>query len=535
MLSPFFHLAMLSPGRQRTFRRAVVAHLLVLTGGAWVVLQSGGPNAPALLGQVLLIAGIVEGAVLIGWRLAQMPKSKALEFLLVSPLRPQRLLLAEAAVGVGRLALVTLSGLPVLGLLVVGGRLEPVDLMPLVVMPFTWGMVTGLGLTTWAYEPSTIRRWAERVVLALVVFYLAIGVLVGEHLTRWLAWLPQDFARLFQNSFEALHRYNPFAVVQYWLEEDPGVAWERALGLEIAALATVGLLLLRSSGRLKEHFHERHYRPVTDDSPADTAGIGNRPLAWWAVRRVMEYSGRANLWLAGGFGVLYAAFTVAGPHWPDWMGRRAFEIFGQMGGIPAVATALVVLAAVPAAFQYGLWDSNAQDRCRRLELLMLTELAAEDYWDAAAAAAWRRGRGYFGVAVLLWAAAAVAGQATVPQVVAALAASVILWGLYFAIGFRAFSRRLQANGLGSLLTLGLPVLTLVLYQVGKRFGWPEVAALVPPGGVYLASSGPASWAWLPGPVLAAVAALAISRYALAHCTSDLRRWYELHHGQKVVE
>src|SRR5438093_5916464 len=106
MLSPFFFLAMVSPGRQRTFRRAVVAHLLVLTGGAWVVLQSGGPNSPALLGQVLLIAGIVEGAVLIGWRLAQMPKSKALEFLLVSPLRPQRLLLAEAAVGVGRLALV---------------------------------------------------------------------------------------------------------------------------------------------------------------------------------------------------------------------------------------------------------------------------------------------------------------------------------------------------------------------------------------------------------------------------------------------
>ena len=64
-----------------------------------------------------------------------------------------------------------------------------------------------------------------------------------------------------------------------------------------------------------------------------------------------------------------------------------------MGGIPVLATALVVLAAVPAAFQYGLWDSNTPDRCRRLELLLLTGLTARDYWEAAAAAAWRRGAG----------------------------------------------------------------------------------------------------------------------------------------------
>ena len=47
-----------------------------------------------------------------GWRLTQIPKSQALEFLLVSPLRPRRLFLAEALVGLTRLALVTLSGLP---------------------------------------------------------------------------------------------------------------------------------------------------------------------------------------------------------------------------------------------------------------------------------------------------------------------------------------------------------------------------------------------------------------------------------------
>src|SRR5205823_11813814 len=125
-------------------------------------------------------------------------------------------------------------------------------------------------------------------------------------------------------------------------------------------------------------------------SGGDRGRLGERPLSWWAVRRVTEYSGRINLWLAAGFGVVYALFTVAGPHWPAWLGRKAFEVFDDMGGIPGLSTALVVLSAVPAAFQYGLWDSNAQNRCRRLELLLLTHLDGSDYWHAAPAAAWWR-------------------------------------------------------------------------------------------------------------------------------------------------
>src|SRR5207248_3581622 len=114
----------------------------------------------------------------------------------------------------------------------------------------------------------------------------------------------------------------------------------------------------------------------------------------------------------------------ARPYGADWVGRRIFLIFEQGGGIPVMATALVVLAAVPAAFQYGLWDSNAQDRCRRLELLLLTGLDAHDYWEAAAAAAWRRGRGYFSVAGLLCVAAVVAGRLHVLQGLTLMAAGV---------------------------------------------------------------------------------------------------------------
>jgi hypothetical protein len=197
--------------------------------------------------------------------------------------------------------------------------------------------------------------------------------------------------------------------------------------------------------------------------------------------------------------------------------------------VPIVATGLVLLAAVPAAFQYGLWDANAHDRCRRLELLLLTELRPRDYWSAAAAAAWVRGRGYFAVAVLLWAAALVAGRLPWTQVVSAACGGVLLWALYFALGFRAFARGGRANGLGMLLTVGLPLGAYACH----RLGWPAVAALLPPGAVHGAASGP-SVAGLIGLVLAAVLALFVGRHALRRADAELRRWYDRHHGAQVM-
>src|SRR4029077_7793887 len=95
------------------------------------------------------------------------------------------------------------------------------------------------------------------------------------------------------------------------------------------------------------------------------------------------------------------------------------------------------------------------DRCRRLELLLLTELDGSDYWTASAAAAWRRGRGYFSFAVILWVAAFIAGKATLGSVMIAAISGVLLWAFYFTLGFCSFARGRQANGLGSLLTLGV--------------------------------------------------------------------------------
>src|SRR5262249_1251841 len=81
-------LAAQSPGRQWAFRGTVVAHLLLLAAAAAVL---GMPEAPREMpGHLLLIAGIVEGAVLIGWRLAEPPQGQAPEFLLPRPPRPAR-------------------------------------------------------------------------------------------------------------------------------------------------------------------------------------------------------------------------------------------------------------------------------------------------------------------------------------------------------------------------------------------------------------------------------------------------------------
>jgi hypothetical protein len=530
MLYPFFALAAQSPTRQRTFRRGAVAHVLVVAAAAWAVFRDGPPRSAATFGHLLLVAGIVEGAALVGWRLTQMPKSRALEFLLASPLRPARVFVAEALVGLTHLALVTLAGLPVLLVLSATGRIDRLDPLPLTLMPLTWGAVTGLGLAMWAYEPLLVRALGEKVAMGLVLLYLIVGVLAGENLKAWLDRVPEEVRVAILRGFAAIHTHNPFGILAYWLENETRFAWPRVAGGELAGAALAGVFLWRGARRLHAHFHEYHYLPARDVSRDRRPAVGERPLSWWAVKRVSRYSGRINLWLAGGFGVLYAAYQVLGANWPAWMGQRVFQLCDEYGGVAALTTGLVLLAAVPAAFQYGLWDSNAQDRCKRLELLLLTELQASDYWDAAAAAAWRRGRGYFAVALLLWVAAALGGKVAPLFVVAAAAAGVLLWGLYFALGFRAFSRGHQANGLGMLLTVGLPLAAFGLH----RANWPLLGDLLPPGAIYSAATASLSWAWLLGPALIAAAALVIARRSLGRCDAELRRWYDRHSGRKVM-
>src|SRR5579871_5535225 len=131
----FIKLAMTSPERHGVFRRLVVFHVL-LVGCIGLGIECLPGMALANLGHGLILAGIVEGAALIGWRLTQMPKSQSLEFLLVSPLNPRRVFVAEAVTGIGRLALVTLCGLPLLLVMTLGGKIYFSDILPLTAIPF---------------------------------------------------------------------------------------------------------------------------------------------------------------------------------------------------------------------------------------------------------------------------------------------------------------------------------------------------------------------------------------------------------------
>jgi hypothetical protein len=212
MLRAFFALAARSPSRQLAFRRVVTVHIVLLAA----VFGAMRPVACSaeVLGHVMLVAGIVEGAILIGWRLTQLPKSQALEFLLVSPVRPRRLFIAEALVGLAQLVLVTLSGLPLLAIWVFEGTLDRFDPAPLLAIPLVWGAVAGLGLTVWAYEPTSVRRLGEKFAMGLIAIYLVVGVLAGEHLREWLDLLPDDLAIFLLRGFTRFHTENPFGVMR---------------------------------------------------------------------------------------------------------------------------------------------------------------------------------------------------------------------------------------------------------------------------------------------------------------------------------
>src|SRR5205823_1711623 len=106
------------------------------------------------------------------------------------------------------------------------------------------------------------RRWGERGMLALVIVYLGVGLLAGEHLRQWLGWVSPHLQRWCIQGFTAFDLYNPFAVLYAWLTEEPTEVWQQTVVLELAALGIVLLLLVRAATRVKAHFHERHYQPA---------------------------------------------------------------------------------------------------------------------------------------------------------------------------------------------------------------------------------------------------------------------------------
>ena len=89
------------------------------------------------------------------------------------------------------------------------------------------------------------------------------------------------------------------------------------------------------------------------------------------------------------------------------------------------------------------------------------------------------------------------------------------------------SRGARANGLGVLLTVGLPLAAVLLGRLH-----PLLGMLTPPGTVYGATQRP-TVTWLLGPLLVGLLALLLAQRAQQSCDAQLRRWYDRNHGQKV--
>jgi len=532
MLQPFFVVAMQSHSRQKSFRQILVLHLGLIAAITYLGTQVTQPSQWTLLAYVLLALGIIEGAGLIGWRLTQLPKSQALEFLLTSPLQPRRVFFAEALVGMTRFLWIQLAGWPILGCWHWIGLAEPADYWVLAIMPTLWGLVAGSLITAWVYEPEGLRRIGELFGLLAVLIYLVVGILAAENLLLWLQQIPEGLGRFIYNSVRLAHDYNPFGVVRYWLASDrvEWIAWDRLWTLNLVAVGLILLGFTRAAFRLLGHFHARHYKPIDSSRASQVERIGDAPLSWWAVRRVMEYSGRVNLWLAGGFCALYALFLIAGDHWPSWMGRLVFQLFENWGGPPAIAAACVVMATVPAVFQFGLWDATTSDRCRRLELLLLTDLREQDYWHASLAASWRRGRGYLLAASFLWVGLAVSGRNDWLEVLGTACAAVLVWGFSFAVGFRSFAHGAQTSGLASLLVLGVPMLMVGLLKLG----YPSLAHFTPIGLLYLPLTLSLTPVWFIAYGILTVGTLLLTKIGLAQCDAGLRRWYDANQGQQAT-
>lgn len=530
-MDPFFEVAGRSPTRQTGFRQFLAVHVFCVAAVALVCAWLENRRIAGVLGIALVLLGIVEGALILGWRLTQWPKSKAMELLLVTSISPRRAMVGEECVGIALYTFLAISSVPILAGLVSARWLEAADAAAILFSGYVWGLVAGLGLAWWAYEPLAFRQWGEKFSLVGLLLYLIVGGLAGENTFRVLNSAPFGLGSAVQKGMLAGHANNPFALAYRIGVGNEDDVLRRTAVTGVLGLALTTLFVVRAAFRLKPHYVERHYQPSNRIASERRGKIADHPLSWWAIRRVHEYSGRINLYLAAGASSLYAAYLVAGEHWPSWLGTGIFVVFEMMGGVPGLTTGLVVLAAVPAAYQFGLWESSIPDRQKRMEVLLMTELNARDYLHASWSAAWSRGRGYFLSATVLWLAGFYAGRFPFDNLVLGLIAGGTLILFYFAAGFRFLAKSSGGTITGLFLSLVLPLATWGLAASGHA----RIAALLPPGQVYFttnSTSSPIPSAWIFGAILLTLLlGLGLLFHAYLTFDRDLRTWYSESHGR----
>jgi hypothetical protein len=440
----------------------------------------------AYLAKAQLLIGIVSGGCIVGWRLAQLPKSRALEFALVAPGSDWEMIGGEALSAALRTTVVLSAPLPILLLLCGTGWLNATQATAIYAVPIAAGCFTGLGLAVAAYEPAWVRTLMERLLLLVIILYLVCCGLLGATFVPWISqqWAQWQLAGgALSTALAVVAQLNPFRLVDDVANQPTSVSATRVAAVVWLLLTLSAACLCRLVRRLRPHTYDENYSRQSGGRVYQQS-VGERPLSWWTARRVSRIKGNINLYLAWATIGLYSSWLVLADRWPPWLATHLLWTIESFGGGALLAVAAVQLAVVPTAFLNGLWDSNEQQRARRLELLLVTPLAAQQYLAASVTAAWCRGRRYVLAALVLWAAALYSGRITATMTLSLCAVALVYFLLSFSVMFRFFARTDSDHDVtlrGLFWSVGLPLLTVALYQAGA---WVALA-VSPLGAVYL--------------------------------------------------
>ena len=130
---------------------------------------------------------------------------------------------------------------------------------------------------------------------------------------------------------------------------------------------------------------------------------------------------------------------------------------------------------------------------------------------------------------MLWVSLAAAGRVAWLDAVAAAFGGLLLWAFSFAVGFRGFSTGRQTNGQASILTLGLPLLLVLLIR--GNLDW--IAAFIPTAACYLPLKTGITESWAAGVAVTLAATIWLTDRGLSRCDRELRRWFDANQGRKT--
>ncbi len=164
-----------------------------------------------------LLASLVIGACLVGWRVAQFPKSRAAEFHLVTPAADWQIILGEILGGAVKTVVVSGATLPFIAAMLGAGWIRLDAALAVFFVPLAGGLTAGLALAVAAYEPRWVRAWFERLTLLAILVYLVTLGLLGDYFlpiyVTWRARLSVFWDETLLNSGDVLRYLNPFALL----------------------------------------------------------------------------------------------------------------------------------------------------------------------------------------------------------------------------------------------------------------------------------------------------------------------------------